>query len=270
MSKISDLPTVTPPDPQYGILHNKPGQLTMTGGASGGQLTWHVPNSIIAQFLKVVGGLPETIVLGGNPPQTVNRIVPLRHPLFPNMLASDVQAVGVGYGPTADATMGPWWSYWDVTVTFSTPQYQVDGSDPFLTIGARPSGRTIAMPASAATFPDASHPVIDPGVFVPGWTYEITINGAPSFDESFYNGYLRTLNSTVFRNCAVGTVLFPGPALSRTVTLGGVARNAITFPFEVSALDWNYEAKSNGAIDILSINAATWYSYKDFNLLLSH
>lgn len=269
MSHISDLPVMVPPDPMYAILYKKPGQLSMVMGGAGGQLTWRVPDSIIAQFLKVVGGLPEVIAVAGNPPSTITRIVSLRHPLFPNLLASDVQATGVGFAANGNPTMGNWWKYWDVQVTFSTPQYQVDGSDPFLNIATRPSGRTIAMPASAATFTAGDHPVIDPGVYVPGMTYEITINGLPSFSEAFWFGYFRTINSTTFRNFAPHTVLFNGPALNRTVTIGNVVRNNVTIPFEISALDWNYEAKASGALDTMSVNGSPWYTAVDFNQIFA-
>jgi hypothetical protein len=267
MSYYTDLPVSC----QKTWLQKKPAQLGMNSGTTTAQLTWQVPDVDIAQFMAVVSGLKETIVLPGNPPSTVQRIVPLRHPRFTNLLADSAQAVAKGFAPNGDPTLGNWWSSWDVQVDFRTPQFNVDGSDPFLTISARPSGRTIAMPASAATFSsDSSHPVIDPGVFIPGWTYEITINGAPTFDEAFYNGYLRTINTTTFRNCAPGTVLFPGPALNRTVTIGNVARNSITFAFEVSALNWNLQGKSDGTTDTLNFNGTPWYSSKDFNLLLSH
>src|SRR4051812_19104757 len=139
MSSVSDLPA------SAGVLYKKGATIGMDQASSSADLTWLVPDADITRFMTVVGGLSESIALGGTPPRSITRIVPLRHQKFPNLLANAVQAEGLGFDATTQ-----WWKYWAVKIHYATPQFALDGNAPFLTIAFAPSSRTLPVPASGS------------------------------------------------------------------------------------------------------------------------
>jgi hypothetical protein len=270
MSYVTDLPSSAKIYFRDG--HNPRGDRT----GSGDKLTWVVPEADLTLFLKALTGLPETFTLPGTPPVSISRIVPLRSPYFPNVLADQFDCKSAGFRSASERataallTGQAWWSTYFVTVIFKTPQYQVDGSEPFMTVESDPSGRTDPVTASGMQFPDASHPTFDPGLWLPGENYRITLVGVPVPSRSIYLTYYGSVNSATWRGFPRGTVRYMAPSIRTTTTIGNVQSSTVCHHFETSTVDWNLAYKSDGTTGNLTVAGIVnpRYAYKDFATLL--
>jgi hypothetical protein len=224
---------------------------------------WYVPYEDSNAFLRAVAGDVQ-----GDKNQ-FTRIVPLRHVDLPWCVAYDLDGELVGWDETLTGPMGEvgYFAGLKCKIAYKVPAWDLDGADAFLEIAGRPSPRTLFAPGSAATFPDSSHPVHDPGIFVPGFQYDVTVHQLPFLDEATYQAYMGGVNNATFRRCPAGTVLYEGPSFVRTSTFGGVTTYKVTHSFQVSAVPWQYEAKASGALDAIQLNGSYRYFPTDFSVL---
>jgi hypothetical protein len=254
MATVADLPASAK------ILYGPGGQISgQVFAQCGADLTWSVPDVDVQQFLTVVGGG----VSGGQ--GSTQWVIPLRHPSFTQLYAKSISGKTLGYD-----TVRKYFAMWAITVHFETPPYATNGPDAFLTIQGRPGGRAMALPASGGTLADGSRTAHDPGQWVPGFTYDVTVHQLPYLNEGGWLGFIRCVNSTTFRNCPPGTVLYSGPAFNRTTTFSGVTTYEVTHSFEVSAVDWNSEYGMDGSLQEWTSAGNTRYPKVDLNQLLQN
>lgn len=235
-----------------------------------GDVTFLVPMPVLTSFLQIVGGG----VSGAK--GSTQWVVPLQHPLFPWLIASRIGGEAVGWDGHSTAVFNSavvnggagFYSHMVVDVHFETPQWALSGGDAFLTINGRPSGRSMAVPASAGTLTDGTHPAHDPGIWVPGFTYDITVHSLPYIDPTGWLTYLPAVNSVAFRGVPAGQVLYNAPAFTSTKTFLGVQSYEVTHSFEVSAIPWNQEFGMNGNPQEWKPNGNDRYNALDLNQLL--
>lgn len=214
----------------------------MQGGVLTGTLAYHVPYDLIESAMTVVGGTPEIFTLPGG--VTITRIVPMRHPVMTNILADRVYATARG------APSGGDYEFFELVVDFISPQFDLGGNEPFMTVTGNPVNRITPLPASAVQFADSSHPVNDVGLPLPGADFTVTLHKQPAFDPQLYNSYFGYVNSVPFMGWPAGTVLFDGLGWSRQTTFGGVSTWQTNLVFRASSPDftWNQKIKRDGTI----------------------
>lgn len=205
---------------------------------------WVVPNAHITAAMTTIGGTAETIGVPGF--ASVTRLVPLRYPEYPSLIAE--AAVARACGHNGEKNGAGFYSHWKISVDFGSPDYDVDGPDAWLTVTTSPSGRSLPVPFGAIVASGGSAPAGARTVFVPGYTYSVTVHKLSFFDNAFYQGQLKRTNNALWRGCPAGTVLFNGPRMTRTSMLGGVKTYEVGLEFEVSALPWNYAVFPDGSV----------------------
>jgi hypothetical protein len=218
-----------------------------------GQCSWYVLATEITAFCRVVFGATNTV-------NGYGYVVPMSHPDFPWLYAKSFDGEWCGWDQVNNHVLG-----YKVTVTFSSWPFAFSGSDAFLTIQSQPSGRAMALPASAGTLTDGTHPAHDPGGYFPGITYTITQHQLAYLNEAYYLTFANCVNSVAWRGYSAGYVLYNGPGITRTTTFAGVTTWEVTHTFEVSANQWNYEYGANGNLQEWKPNGVDRHGVADLN-----
>lgn len=213
----------------------------------------------------VICGTVESVgVSVGGTGATINRVIPLRHPWSPKMIAETANASFVGHNQKTGAD--GFYSWCKVQVNFATPDYDIEGDDAFLTVSTRPSGRAINVPTAA--FSVGGFTAMNGTRFIPGYTYEIMLHKFPYFDVGLYQGISRSVNSAPWRGCPAGCAMFLGPTTTRTSTVLGVTSYEIGLAFDISSIPWNQELGADGLWYDCTFNGTNlWYPEVDFSQL---
>lgn len=186
--------------------------------------------------LNVVAGYPPEPFPGGK--MTGSRVIPLRHPEFPNaMLATSVSARSFGLaGPKRTVR-----AMAEITVEFATPTFSITGTDAFLSVDVEAHERAVLIPASCLQFTTAIGPVFDQQRVIKGRAIRVTQHALSSVDNSVIDQYSDCTNATAFRGNPPGTLLFGPATYSQQINFNGSVSIDLTYNFLYSRLPWNYE-----------------------------
>jgi|GEM_PF-3846186 len=182
-------------------------------------------------FLQFLGGAPETVTIGG---VVVERVVPLRHPYFTDMVA--VAARWRRAGKPIDVAPGA--TDWKVTVDFALVPYPFDGSTPHFTLRRRYGASAITLPGQAFAVGGVklNH---DVARVIPEILYSATAYNVPTMDDSVYRTLAGKVNAGTFLGAAPGTVRFDGVEDEITTTIGLVHNRTVTLSLAFRPRSWN-------------------------------
>lgn len=234
----------------------------------GGSLGFHVGSGAGGQpmdmitFLQFVGGTSETITVGST---TYERIVPLKHPYFPAMVAVGARAQGIG---TALA-VAPGWSDWVVEVDFAVVPYSFGGDQPYLTIRRKYGASAITLPGRAYAISGVplNH---DVAVMIPEVVYSVTAYNVPSMDDTVFKTLVGKVNSTTFLGYTPETVRFDGIEDEIVMTIGFTQNRTVSMAITWRPRSWNEVLLPSGvwAAPINIADGTKLYGSGDLNLLL--
>jgi hypothetical protein len=237
MSSTADLP------PSAFRLFKLSTEVSLEGIATPGQKatgreTWRVLATKRNQAFAAIGGKPE--VVGGYGGALI-RLVPLRHPEYPNVLfASSATARGIGFDAAAH-----FWKFYDFTVNFESRPYATSGQDAFLSRSGQPSSRSFPGPAAGFRL-NGSPPPFDPGEEIDGEEVSWTSHNLPTLSTNVYDAVRNCVNNDIFYNRPAGTMRYNGPSYSQTSTISGDPMWEVTHTFTYSKIPWNSYYASDG------------------------
>lgn len=235
MAIESELPNWGMEVDQGGVVRKKVPNLRIGADkrTARGSITYIVPAGQLKGFLEVVGGKAELVGNG------VTRVVPLRHPYYPFMVADRVECEGWGMedgNPT----------HWFATVDFATPDYDLDGKNAFLTIEGQGSHELVPLPNGSIKFLDGSRPTQAVGYPMGSMTVSVTIHQLPYLDLGRYLPYVGRANNAGFFGWPAGHVKYAGVAFYRTSTFSGVTTYQVTHQFQCREVPWGFEQHPDG------------------------
>lgn len=223
--------------------------------------TWQVPMADRTDFLNTVAGTVEIVGGFGG---AVARVVPLRHPEYPNLLAVSARSKGKGW----DGDEG-FWAFADITVMFETRPYDLSGQNAFLSRSGQGSVRGIPGPAANFLLGGVT-PGFDPGEQIYGEEFSFTTHNLPTLPMSIYNTARNCVNSSAFFEYPPGTVLYNGPQYNQTQTIGGVTQWEVSHSFIYSKVPWNYYFASDGTLGVLTrADGSLKYEEQDLTTIFS-
>jgi hypothetical protein len=178
--------------------------------------------------------------------------------LSPSGSASAPSAVEVAY------------RYAQVDLTYSTPSYNMSGTDAFVTIEGEAGGQEVTVPFQSYSFSDGSKPEQPVGILVPNQQITMTYHRVPYVDYSTFTGYAGTVNSATFLGLSAGYVLCNPIKWSTGITVGSLPLYEVTYSFSWRAVPWNKFLKADGTYDTLTNSAGSpVFGSTDFNALFS-
>lgn len=206
---------------------------------------WPSAQSFIEGKLEMVGGFTGTMI----------RRVPLRHPTYDNLLATGYSGSSLGFlkGAT-DATNSR--LYRTVEVTFSPPDYNLDGQKAFITESTSPSTRSLIAPPSIFLV-NGLAPTVDHEFEVPGTNLSLTLHQLDSLPLATYALYQRRVNNADFYGYEMGTLLYLGPSSNRTRNVGATLSYEVTHEFVWSSIAWNYVFTPAGTLSEMTYAGGT-------------
>lgn len=187
--------------------------------------------SDLLPFLQFVGGTPETITVGG---VTTERIVPLRDPYFPDMVAQRVRVDRTGRGIATT----PGWTDAKVWVDFALVPYDFAGDQPYLTLRRRYGASAITLPGQAYAVSSVrlNH---DVAIAMPEILYSATAYNVPSRDDSVYKVLMGKVNSDVFLGFDAETVRFDGVEDEIVKTIAFTTNRTVSLSLAWRPRSWN-------------------------------
>jgi hypothetical protein len=254
----------------FQILYQPAGRGGGDVGGFGASLAFHIgkgthaaaqPTDLHA-FLEFIGGLPETVLLGG---VEVVRIVPLRHPWFPSMVAVACRWDGMGKPMPSD----PGWTDWRVIVDFAVVPYDFGGGDqPYMTIRRRYGASAITLPGQAFRVGGVAlnH---DVAMVMPEILYSFTKYNVPTLDDTVFKLLSGKINASPFLGYPSETVRFDGVEDEITQTIALTINRTVSLSIAWRPVSWNLIMAPSGEW-VRPINAATGapiYQTGNFDLL---
>jgi hypothetical protein len=181
-------------------------------------------------FLEFLGGTLETVTIGGT---VVERVVPLRHPYFTDMVA--VAARWRRSGKAIDVAPGA--TDWRIWVDFALVPYQFDGSTPYSVLRRNTSASAITMPgrAFAVSGVKLEH---DVARVLPEIAFSATQYNVPTLANTAFTTLVGTVNSLTFLGLAPGTVFFNGVQDEIATTIGLVQNRTVTLSLTWRPVSW--------------------------------
>lgn len=203
----------------------------------GASLGFHVGEGVggtamdVIAFITFLGGTSETTTVGST---TVERIVPLKHPYLPAMVAQGYRATAIG---TA-LSVAPGWSDWVVEVDFALVPYSFTGDQPYLTIRRKYGASAITLPGRAYAISGVplNH---DVAVMIPEVIYSATAYNVPSMDDTVYKTLAGKVNSDTFLGYAPETVRFDGVEDEIVMTIGFTQNRTVSLALAWRPRSWN-------------------------------
>ena len=232
----------------YHILTNPRWQIGGDAGGYGASLTFRVGAGVpggsqadIFTFIDFVGGVEEFVTIGG---VDTTRVVPLRHPFLPGMVAVALRAEGTGR-PSVDA---PGSTDAKIHVDFAVVPYGFDGSTPHMTLNRDYGAEAITLPGQAYAVGGTrlNH---DVAVVMPIQHYTVTHYNVPTLDDSLFATLVGKVNNATFLDRAAGTWLFGGVRDQITRTIGGTLNRTVVVSTDMiqEALEKIYPAPALAA-----------------------
>lgn len=250
--------------PNCGRQTKAPPTLRMNRQGTEARMAWKVLKAEADAALTAIGGVAETATIFG---QSVSRIVPLRHPDYPDWLICDeVSATDMGWDTAAERE-----EFTHIEVVFRTPNYDITGDSPYVEFSGDPAVRTVPSPA-AAWLVDGLAPHRDPDLEIGGADFQLVLHNCPTIDLGPLLTYSRYVNSAPWYGCPVGTVLYHGPRWNRQIRLGNQSSWQIGLAFSATSPEcpWNYYGAADGSLaELATAGSVRRYPAVNFNLLFA-
>jgi hypothetical protein len=234
----------------------------------GASVAFHIGEGVggaaadLLPFLTFVGGTTETVTIGG---VSVERIVPLRHPFYPQMVAQAVRWRRAG--KPIDTEPGS--TDHKVLVDFALVPYEFGGDQPYMTIRRRYGASAITLPgqAFAVSGTKLNH---DVARVIPEVLYSFTRYNVPTMDDSVFKTLAGKVNNATFLGCAAGTVRFDGVEDEINTNIGFVTNRTVSLALAWRPRSWNEILLPSGAwASPVNINDGLGiYETGNFDLLL--
>lgn len=205
-------------------------------GGTDAVMAWICKQSEASAALGVIGGTTETITCMG---ASVSRIVPLRHPAYPWLIADEVTAEDFGWEAAGGGV--PAETDTKITVVFKSPSWDMSGSQSFLEFVGQGSSRMIPAPQGA--YQSGHQPgETTAGEQANGADFQLILHQVPSFNLGTLCALMNTTNNATFYGNPAGTVLFLGPSWQIQQQLGGVLSWRVGLGFKATDPNrpWNY------------------------------
>lgn len=250
------------------------------------QMTVAVTTQDLYAFLTWAGGQAYTISVGGVP---VVRIIPVSHPLFQALICTNVTWKLTGAFNAAAATLtgsSTWtgvntptttsaihlqnYSWAQVTLTFSTVPYPVDGSRPFMVLNREIGAEVYTLAGQKLKFPsDGTQLDADAPITVPTIVYAATIYQAASVDDTTLAAAAAApVSSTTFLGFAAGLVRFDGISSQTTMAMLSTAFQ-YTLKFTFRPVSWLQSLRPDGAWEAPTTPGGAYtYATSDLNALI--
>ena len=209
-------------------------RLNQQGQMVTGKATWQVLVSDLGAFFTTAFGTPETFSCFG---ASITRIVPLQLPEYPFCYAVDFDLDYLG------STVNGFWQWANVTVMFESLPYPLTGDQAFCTVAHQQANRSLPSPPNVLTdITGLNHPFETENWELNGWDIVVTLHQMPVLPYAAYQSCANTVNTIVFDNNPVESVLYRGPGNdSYTLNALGVPAYEVTHIFSVSPdVYWNY------------------------------
>lgn len=253
------------------ILNDPRWEIGGDQGGWGGSMAFHVGAGVtggggspdhIYPFVTFVGGQVETVSIGG---VLVERIVPLRHPYLPWMVATRVRAVGTGQTlPGAPGSTDA-----KVMVDFEIPLYGFGGDTPYSVLRHRGDATAITLPgrAYAVSGVPLQH---DVAISMPGILFSFTLYQVPTLNIDLYTSLCGKVNNATFLGRDAGTVRFDTFEDEISTTIGGVQTKSVSLALAWRPRPWNQVLLPNGSwSEPLNVNdGSKIHTTADFSSLL--
>ena len=126
----------------------------------------------------------------------------------------------------------------EITVLYATLTYETSGDDAFLS--EKFSANQITMPGTCYKFADNTPVEGGVGRLVPEVEYSQTWHKLATLDTTTILSCVGKVNSSTWKGCAAGTVLFAGGDSDNQVALGGTSKKSIQYAFLYRPVPWNY------------------------------
>jgi hypothetical protein len=211
-------------------------------------------------FLSWAFESTETFTFGG---ASVERIVPLRHPFLPNLVAVGVRWRCTGRPIEED----PGWTDAKIEIEFGVPAYNLDT---FYTVRTRFGGEFDTIPNAAMAFADGTRITGDWGVFVPEIAMVVTTFQSPAPVGPAIGNLVGKVSSATFLGWSAGYVRFDGVESDFAQTMAMTTTYVKSFAITFRSRPWNEVMKPSGASEV-PLNVSTGlpkYQSGDLNALL--
>jgi hypothetical protein len=258
---VADLPG------RWTYLRKPPLRLTAQGDGYQSSLAFETDFSNLSNFILTVGGTANTITATWG---SLSRITPLQHPLFPSLLAFEVDAEACGEASTTSSTLANMWSRVRLNINFRSVPYDQTGDQAYMTIEEDVGSTYTTFPGRKLAFTDGEPIDQDAGTFVGTKNYQVTVYQAPSLDSSVTDALIGKINNATFLGFAAESLLFGGVRSSYERSVGGLVRYQKTFTFAYQSHSWNQAYKKNGTLGTVVDPAGNnLYSTGNFYLLMA-
>lgn len=248
MSTINDLP-----DGWVRLRDSTRWRWALGGGIEAEAAFWGPGNSY-AEFLRVVGGMEQTITYPDG--SGVTRIVPLKFPSnspdFEDVYAVDCELTGAGR-PSEDANEQIVYEWARARVLFRTqPFYNFGGDYPLVSYSYTSGADFITRPGTAYVFPsDSLRLNQDVGVLVPFRDFQVTFHNLTSPNEELYESLTGRVNSATFRlpngrSYDAGFIQYFGPAGQYQQTIGNQRNWTVSHRFKLRYIKHNEIMRPDG------------------------
>lgn len=262
------MPTILQSPVPVKTLFREGGEGAMDESGTGSSVAFHVgvgaggAATDLLPFLEFVGGTPETVTVGG---VTTERLVPLSHPYFTNMVA--VACRWRRAGKPIDTMPGA--TDWKVLVDFALVPYQFGGDTPYLTIRRRYGATSITLPGQAFEVAGVAlqH---DVARNIPEQLFNVTKYNVPTLDDSVFRDLSGKLNIATFLGNPPKTVRFDGVEDEISTNIGMVTNRTVSLSIATRPISWNAILLPNGVwSEPININDGLGiYELDDFDQLL--
>ncbi len=220
---------------------------TIEGGPNGksGTITFLVALNDVPNFVDTLAGTPVTIDQPGG--GTIERVVPLQHPDYPDMLAVAFRSEAFGTpGGSGASYVSEMYSHARVTVEFTSVPFDLAGDQPFLTIQTQMGSSHEVIPGSAFRFADMTRLSGDAAVSVDEVVFSVTtyLSQEPVGQE--IRNLVGKVNSSTFLDCPPGTVRFSGVTTEFDQKVSFQKSYIKTFNFRYRSRPWNEVLRHDG------------------------
>jgi hypothetical protein len=236
VSTFSDLPDDVLPQ-QEGA------EIEITDEGYAGKYDFVVDLADLDRFLEVVGGLDQTVTIGG---VTTTLKVPLEHDMFPECYAFRINGKGEGVARER-AGGGVTFDWYRLSVWFRTPAWGLFGDYPTITRRRETGMEMVTRPGTAYEFPsDNLRLTQQVGVPVTVSDIELVFHQVSVFDEDLYDSLAGCVNETTFYGKPPGTIQYVGPSTFGSRTLGGVETWEVAHTFRYRSIPHNEIMRPDG------------------------
>jgi hypothetical protein len=220
---------------------------TIEGGPNGksGTITFLVTLNDVPNFVNTLAGTPVTIDQPGG--GTIERVVPLQHPDYPDMLAVAFRSEAFGTpGGSGASYVSEMYSHARVTVEFTSVPFDLAGDQPFLTIQTQMGSSHEIIPGSAFRFADMTRLSGDAAVSVDEVVFSVTTYLSQQAVGPEIRNLVGKVNSSTFLDCPPGTVRFGGVTTEFDQKVSFQKSYIKTFNFRYRSRPWNQVLRHDG------------------------